>query len=156
MNSSYILYRKWKQRNHTNTLDRPKFASVWYANKFVALPYALLIQNIFLLTRDQAAVKAQVEEKQRKKREADEQRRQEEAEQERRIREDRDRLAHNFEREQEKLRKKEEAAAAKHRTMEESMQNAYKEAMMAKYEERIRRLQKQGHDVTNLRKSWDG
>lgn len=102
-----------------------------------------------------AAVQAQVEEKQRKKREALESRRAEEAEEERRLAEERDRLAQDFEREREKQRKKEEAAAAKQRTLIESMNNAHEAAMREKHQGRMRKLQRQGHDVTNLRKSWD-
>nr|XP_054751584.1 coiled-coil domain-containing protein 66-like [Lytechinus pictus] len=102
-----------------------------------------------------AFVQAQVEEKRRKKQEALALRRQEEAEQERKLAEERDRLARDFEHEQEKVRKKEEAAAAKQRALEESMQNAHEAAMREKHAERMRKLQRQGHDVTNLRKSWE-
>eukprot|EP00057_Strongylocentrotus_purpuratus_P021592 XP_011676066.1 PREDICTED: coiled-coil domain-containing protein 66 [Strongylocentrotus purpuratus] len=102
-----------------------------------------------------AFVQAQVEEKRRKKQEALALRRQEEAEEERKLAEERDHLARDFEHEQEKLRKKEEACAAKQRALEESMQNAHDAAMREKHAGRMRKLERQGHDVSNLRKSWE-
>lgn len=97
-----------------------------------------------------------MEEKRRKKQEVLALRRQEEAEEERKLAEERDHLARDFEHEQEKLRKKEEASAAKQRVLEESMQNAHDAAMREKHAGRMRKLERQGHDVSNLRKSWEG
>ncbi|XP_071808600.1 uncharacterized protein [Asterias amurensis] len=101
------------------------------------------------------AVKAQVEEKQRLKREADERRRREEAEQEMRIIQQRENLQHQFDLDKNKKRKKEEEEAARQKALADSMQTAYQEAQQEKHQKRMDKLGRMGHDTSNLRRSWD-
>ncbi|XP_022099364.1 coiled-coil domain-containing protein 66-like isoform X2 [Acanthaster planci] len=101
------------------------------------------------------AVKAQVEEKQRLKKEAEERRRQEEAEEEKRLGQIRMNTQHQYELERNKQKRKEEDEAARHRALAESMQVAYLEAQQEKHQKRLDKLAKMGHDTSNLRRSWD-
>ncbi|XP_038073669.1 coiled-coil domain-containing protein 66-like isoform X2 [Patiria miniata] len=101
------------------------------------------------------AVKAQVEEKQRLKREAEERRRQGEAEEERQLAHQRMNLQHQYDSEKEKQRKKEDDEAARHTALVESMQAAYNDAQKEKHQKRLEKLTKMGHDTSNLRSSWD-
>ncbi|XP_033120014.1 coiled-coil domain-containing protein 66-like [Anneissia japonica] len=86
------------------------------------------------------AVKAQVEEKQKLKREAMERKRREDKEEEEKLARERENLQKQFEMEAQKQKQKELDALAKHQALVESMQRAYEESMRLKQEKRKRHL----------------
>ncbi|XP_071961461.1 coiled-coil domain-containing protein 66-like [Antedon mediterranea] len=101
------------------------------------------------------AVKAQVEEKQRIKREAIEKKRKEDKEEEEKLEKERENLQKQFEMEAQKQKQKELDALAKHQALVESMQQAYEESMRLKQEKRMRHLKNTSPVQTNQQHNED-
>ena len=49
-----------------------------------------------------------------------------------------------------------EEQAAKQKALMESVQAAYDQAQQEKHQKRVQKLAQNGHDINNLRKSWEG
>ncbi|XP_074645471.1 uncharacterized protein LOC141901853 isoform X2 [Tubulanus polymorphus] len=103
----------------------------------------------------QKAIQAQVEEKQRHKREEREKRIQEEREEERKLQDERETLQKQFNLEQEKLRRKEEEQDRRVQLLKEAMEDAQEKATHEKHLRRLNDLQKRGHDVSHLHKNFE-
>ncbi|XP_035675493.1 coiled-coil domain-containing protein 66-like isoform X1 [Branchiostoma floridae] len=101
------------------------------------------------------AIQEQVEERQRVKREERERRAREEAEEEQRLARERQTLQDQFDRELHEQRRKEELLNQKTKMLFESMQQAEQQALQEKRQQRMRHLERHGHDVTNLRHTFE-
>ncbi|XP_078678829.1 coiled-coil domain-containing protein 66-like isoform X2 [Branchiostoma floridae x Branchiostoma belcheri] len=101
------------------------------------------------------AIQEQVEERQRVKREERERRAREEAEEEQRLARERQTLQDQFDRELQEQRRKEELLNQKTKLLFESMQQAEQQALQEKRQQRMRHLERHGHDVTNLRHTFE-
>ncbi|CAH1265801.1 CCDC66 [Branchiostoma lanceolatum] len=101
------------------------------------------------------AIQEQVEERQRVKREERERRAREEAEEEQRLARERQTLQDQFDRELQDQRRKEELLNQKTKMLFESMQQAEQQALQEKRQQRMRHLERHGHDVSNLRHTFE-
>ncbi|XP_058615397.1 coiled-coil domain-containing protein 66 isoform X1 [Onychostoma macrolepis] len=98
----------------------------------------------------QRAIEAQVEERRRQKEKEEATRRAQEQEEERRLEREREQLQHQYIKDTERLRHREEAQSRKTEELYLSIQRAQEEACKDKHIQRIRDLAKKGHDVSKL------
>ncbi|KAL4226045.1 post-embryonic retina morphogenesis in camera-type eye [Mactra antiquata] len=99
----------------------------------------------------QAAVKAQVEEKERLKKLERERKMKEDMEEERKLQKEREMLQKQFESEQVKLRQKEQQRQAQVNQLKAAMDEAQAKALQEKYQRKMQHLEAGGHDTTKLR-----
>ncbi|GFO03433.1 coiled-coil domain-containing protein 66 [Plakobranchus ocellatus] len=103
----------------------------------------------------QAQVKAQIEEKERQKKEERERKMKEDMEEERKLQLEREKFNKQLEMEQRKLREKEEQRQRQIDALKSAMDEAQEKAMEEKSHRRIHHLQTHGHDVTQLKATYD-
>lgn len=103
----------------------------------------------------QAEIKAQIEEKERQKREERERKMREDMEEERKLQMEREKFNKQMEQEQRKLREKEEQRQKQIDALKSAMDEAQEKALEEKTYKRIHHLQAHGHDVTQLKATYD-
>ncbi|XP_045166612.2 trichohyalin-like isoform X3 [Mercenaria mercenaria] len=104
----------------------------------------------------QAAVKAQVEEKERLKRMERERKMKEDMEEERKLQEERQVLQKQFDMEQQKIKQKEQQRQAQVNQLKAAMDEAQAKALQEKYQRKMQHLEAGGHDTKKLREHLEG
>ncbi|KAL0978817.1 hypothetical protein UPYG_G00176110 [Umbra pygmaea] len=101
----------------------------------------------------QRAIEAQVEEKKRKREAEEAARKAQEEEEERRVEHERELLQRQYQMDTERKTHKEEQQSRKQEALHLSVQRAQEEAMKDKRQQRIRKLARNGHNVSMLQRS---
>ncbi|XP_060602947.1 trichohyalin-like isoform X3 [Ruditapes philippinarum] len=104
----------------------------------------------------QAAVKAQVEEKENLKRMERERKMKEDMEEERKLKQEREALQKQFDNEQQKQKQKEQQRQQQVNQLKAAMDEAQAQALQEKYQRRMQHLEAGGHDTKKLREHLEG